>query len=153
MGYPEKVNYKYLGVILNAAFNLRGSVIFINKKLKGYLSRNDWIVKKFFTPKSLIVLNRYYQEPRIIYGLNPLLDMGNVIDIAQKASLKYLRSLLGVKNNVSSRRCRLVFGWPKLEHNLLVRLVKNVKIYMSHFSVFPNIYQKTLEEYRKWAGI
>lgn len=152
-GYPVKVNYKYLGVILNAALDPRGSVIFINKKLKGYLSRNDWIVKKFFTPKSLIVLNRYYQESRIIYGLNPFLDMGDVIDIAQKASLKYLRSLLGLKNNVSSRRCRLVFGLPKLEHNLLVRLVKNVKIYMSHFGVFPVIYQKTLEEYRKWACI
>jgi hypothetical protein len=151
-GYPVKVNYKYLGVILNAAIDPRGSVILINKKLKGYLSRNDWIVKKFFTPKSLIILNRYYQESRIIYGLNPFLDMGDVIDIAQKASLKYLRSLLGLKNNVSSRRCRLVFGLPKLEHNLLIRLVKNVKTYMSYFKGMPKIYLKTLEEYGKWAG-
>jgi len=152
-GYPVKMNYKYLGIVLNKALDPRNSVIMINNKLKGYLSRNDWIVKKFFTPKSLITLSRYYQESRIIYGLNPFLDMGDVIDIAQKASLKYLRSILGLKHNVSSRRCRLVFGLPKLEHNLLVRLVKNVKKYKEHFGEIPSIYNRTLEEYRKWSGL
>jgi hypothetical protein len=152
-GYPVKVNYKYLGIILNKAIDPRGSVILINNKLKGYLKRNDWIVKRFFTPKSLIVLSKYYQESRIIYGLNPFLDMGDVIDIAQRAALKYLRSLLGLKNNVSIKRSRVVFGLPKLEHQLLLRLVKNLSKYESHFGEFPEIYSRTLEEYQKWTGL
>jgi hypothetical protein len=98
-------------------------------------------------------MSKYYQESKIVYGLNPFLDMGDVIDIAQKAALKYLRSLLGLKNNVSSLRSRLVFGLSKLEHNLITRLVKNVRKYQEHFLEFPEIYRKTLEEYRKWAGL
>ena len=64
--------------------------------------------------------------------------MGDVIDIAQRAALKYLRSLLGLKNNVSSKRSRIVFGLPKLEHQLLIRLVKNVSKYSEHFEEFLN---------------
>jgi len=79
--------------------------------------------------------------------------MGDVVDIAQKAALKYLRSILGLKNNVSSRRSRLVFGLPKLEHQLIVRLVKNISKYIKHFQEFPDIYGKTIEEYGKWLNI
>jgi hypothetical protein len=96
-------------MVLDKNIDPRGSVILVNNKLQDYLTRNNWIIKKYFTPRSLITLGRYYQESRIIYGLNAFLDMGNVIDIAQRASLKYLRSIVGLNHNVSSNRCRLAF--------------------------------------------
>lgn len=89
-GYHAKTNYRYLGMVLYRAIDPRGSVIFVNNKLQDYLTRNNRIIKKYFTPRSLIILGRYYQESKIIYGLNGFLDMSHAIDVAQRASLKYL---------------------------------------------------------------
>ena len=152
-GYPVKNQYKYLGIMLDTRLDPRGSVVALNFKLKEYLNRSNWIIKKYFTPKSLITLARVYQESRIVYGLCSFLDHGDVIDIAQNAQLKYIRSLLGLKNNVSKRRTRMVFGLPKLEHMLLCRLMKNVKKYVDHFGEYPSIYDKTVRMYAEWSGL
>ncbi len=64
-----------------------------------------------------------------------------------------MRSLLSLKHNVSKRRTRLTFAIPKMEHQLLVRLVANVYKYTAHFGEFPTIYNRTLEVYGGWSGL
>lgn len=152
-GFPIKNNYKYLGMRIDSTLSPKGGLIELNAKLKEYLNRNNWIIRKYFTPKSLIILSKVFQESRIVYGLSSWLDCGDLIDMAQNASLKYIRGLLGLKHNVSKRRSRLVFGLPKMEHLLLCRLIDNVKKYVDHFGEFPSIYETTLKTYEKWSGI
>jgi hypothetical protein len=118
-----------------------------------YLKRNSWLIKDHFIPKSLVQLSRIFQESRIVYGLKPFLNLGKIIDMEQHASLKYIRSLLGLQHNVSRKRTRMAFGIPKLEHILLCRLVKNIGKYTANFEEFPTIYQNTLNEYEKWSNI
>ena len=50
---------------------------------------------------------------------------------------------LFLKMRHSTKRCRT----GKLEHNLLIRLVKNVNMYLDHFGEYPEIYRKALDEY------
>ena len=151
-GFPLKQHYKYLGLYLDANLHPTQSIEETNRNLKDYLSRNAWLLKKHFTCKSLINIYHYYQESRVIYGLCSYLDNGPLIDKAQKWAMKYLRSLLGLKDNVSTRRTRLAFNLTKFEYKLLPRLVKNIKKFQNHFGYTPSIYDKTLEVYEKDMG-
>ena len=39
----------------------------VNKKLSDYLKRNNWLLKTYFSPKSLLLLTNYYQISRLTY--------------------------------------------------------------------------------------
>lgn len=152
-GYPIKNRYRYLGMIVDRTLNPEGTIAASNEKLYAYIKRNEWLMKKYFTPKSLVQIGQYFQNSRIVYGLNIFLDKFSVINKAQCAAQKYLKSTLGLKNNVSSGRIRMTLGIPKLEHQLVVRLHKNLTKYENHFGEFPSLYSPLVEHYNDWLGI
>ena len=149
-GFPIKVNYKYLGIILNEKLNPIGSLNAVNKKLETYMTRNQWLIKKYFTPKSLVTISLYYQYSRIGYGMACFLDMPDVINKVERFSMKYTKSILGLKNYVSSDKVRLTLNRPEEGKNLWVLLRKNLTKYREHFGEDSWIYNKQNWKYLKW---
>ena len=113
-GYPVCKDYKYLGLVLNKEVNPKESIEKAVTKLNTYITRNEWLIKEFFSPKSLIQLTQYFQISRLTYGMNVYLDHSKIIDLVQKATQKFIRSALGLKFNASSARTRLALGLSKL---------------------------------------
>ena len=64
--YPIKGNYKYLGAEINNEISPMTHLYIVNKKLSDYLKRNNWLLKTYFSPKSLLLLANYYQISRLI---------------------------------------------------------------------------------------
>ena len=149
-GYPIKQNYKYLGIILNSTLNPIGSLKLTDKRLDKYISRNRWLIKKYFTPKSLVTISLYYQYSRIGYGMNCFLDMPDVNKEIEKYSMKYTKSILGLSNHVSSDKVRLTLNRPEESKSLWVLLRKNINKYIEHYGEKPILYNKINWKNEKW---
>ena len=54
--YPIKANYKYLGVEINNEISPMTHLYNVNWKLSDYLKRDNWLLKTYFSPKSLLLL-------------------------------------------------------------------------------------------------
>ena len=57
----------------------------INKKLADYPKRNNWLMKKYFSPKSLLLIANYYQISRLTYGMCNFIDDKRIMDSLEKA--------------------------------------------------------------------
>ena len=150
--YPVKSFYRYLGVRIDDNLNPRPHLLQVEKKLNGYLSRNRWLIKQYFTPKTMVYLAQCFQISRLSYGMSIFLDKGKIIDTVERLSMKYVKSIVGVDRNVSNVRMRLALGIPKLEHLLFLRLNKIVRKYEGHFNECPYEYRNILNIYYNWIG-
>ena len=66
-GYSKEKIYKYLGLHIDKDINPEVSLKKQFEKLDEYLVRNKWLIKKYFTPKTLIQISQYFQFSRIGY--------------------------------------------------------------------------------------
>ena len=66
--------------------------------------------------------------------------------------MKYVKSILGIRNNVSSDRVRLILCRPRIEYLLWLMLRKNIGKYVSNFGEYPEIYREVDSLYEKWLG-
>jgi len=119
-GYPVKLTYKYPGIKLDSQLSSLTGLEEVKKKLNIYLSRNKWINKSTLTPKSLINLSTYYQRSRMVYGMSCFLDMSKIIDSVERGNLRYIKSILGLSNQVNSDRLRIILNRPLDRHSLWV---------------------------------
>lgn len=103
---------------------------------------------KYFSPKTLLQIANYYQMSRLSYGLCVYLDWGNLMESLEKTRLKYFRSILGTKDNVSSNLLRVVLNLPKMEYLLYNRLLNVVCKYQYHFNQRPTIYDNILSAFQ-----
>ena len=149
-GYPVKKTYKYLGVKLDSKLSPLPGLIEVNSKLSIYLKRNNWLIKKHFSPRSLTLISDYYQKSRLVYGMSSFLDDPYTITQVERHSVQYTKSVLGLKNCVNSRRIRLALGRPKVEHLLWLLLRKNLDKYERHFGTRPALYLKVDQLYTQW---
>ena len=149
-GYPVKVTYKYLGMKLNSQLSPLTGLEETKKKLEVYLMRSNWINRSTLTPKSLINLSMYYQRSRVIYGMSCFLDVKGIIDAVERGNLQYTKSILGLSNQVSSDRLRIILNRPLDRHSLWVLMRKNMRKYKNHFGDEPWIFNKIDSEYEKW---
>ena len=78
----------------------------VNKKLSDYLKRNNWLLKTYFSPKSLILLANYYQISRLTY-----VYIFRIMESVETTRLKYFISILGTKNNVSNKLVLCLQKW------------------------------------------
>ncbi len=81
----------------------------------------------------MINLSMYYQMSRVIYGMSCFLDMKGIIDAIERGNLQYTKYILGLSNQVSSVRLRIVLNRPLDRHSLLVLMRKNMRQYKNHF--------------------
>ena len=75
-GYPLKNWYKYLGIAMNYNLDPTNHLYVINRKISEYLVKNRWLMKTYFSPKTLILLANYFQMSRLSYGMCTYLDNG-----------------------------------------------------------------------------
>ena len=150
-GYPIKKNYKYLGITINNNISPREGLEQLNKKLEVYLARSTWINRKFFTPKSLMSLAGYYQHSRLVYGMSCFLDDKKLIEYVESGCMKYVKAILGLKNQVNSNRLRVILNAPLNRHNLWALMRKTRRKYKEHFGEEPWIYNKADHQYETWV--
>ena len=86
-----------------------------------------WLMEEYFSPKSLIQLASYYQVSRMSYGMCTYIDNGKVMDSLEKMTMKYLRSIINVKDNVKSNLLRVTMNLPKMEYLLYNRLLNVIQ--------------------------
>lgn len=141
-----------VGIKLDANLSPTTHLYNVNRKLSDYLKRNEWLLKAYFTPKSLIQLANYYQTSRLTYGLSNFLDAGNIMESLEKARLKYFRSILGTKDNIKSNLLRVVFNLPKMEYALYPRLLRTVEKYYQHFGERPTMFDHIIEAFDRRLG-
>lgn len=86
-------------------------------------------MKKYFSPKSLLLIANYYLISRITYGMCNYIDDKRIMDSLEKARLKYFKSIINLKNNIKNNLLRLVLCLPKNEYLLFNRLLSVVNKY------------------------
>ena len=133
-GYPLKNQYKYLGITFNYNLDPTNHLYNINRKLSEYLKRNQWLLKKYFSAKSLMQIANYYQISKLTYGMCIFIDEKNIMESLEKARMKYIRSIINIKDNVKSNLLRLVLCMPRIEYNLFNRLINVIEKYEKHFN-------------------
>ena len=122
----------------------------MNKKLEVYMTRNNWLIKMDFTPKSLVTISLYYQYSRIGYRMASFLDMPHIMSKVEGFSMNYTKSILGMKNYDCSDKLRLTLNRPSETKNLWVLHRKNLAKYKEHFGEVTWIYNKQNWKYEKW---
>ena len=146
-GYPIVPRYKYLGVVMDSHLNPRESVDGINKKIAIYLQRNYWLMKKYFTPKSLVTISTYYQRSRLIYGMNVFSDLEVIMEKIQRMTMSHIKGIMGMTSRASSRRLMLALGLASTRDTLAPMLLKNISKYIGHFGEKTTLYSKALEKH------
>ena len=149
--FPIRGNYKYLGVVLDSALSPRPHLLMIEKKLQVYLLKNKYIIKKYFSTKTLIDLAGSFQTSRIVYGACCFLDQEKTTEVVERLVIKYIKSIAGLKDNVQNNAVRATLGIPKMEYQLYPRLMKVFIKYEKHFGEVPEIYKKIIGAYNDWT--
>ena len=83
-GFPVVNQYKYLGILINYNLDPIGSIQETLKNLRVYVYRNKWLIKKYFSPKTLIEIAECFQHSRLTYGACVFLPNKKVIRINQR---------------------------------------------------------------------
>ena len=68
MTYSVVKQYRYLGILINNWLNPFVGLKEASKKIEVYIRRNKWLLKRYFSIKTLIQLIEYFQKSRITYG-------------------------------------------------------------------------------------
>ena len=156
-GYPVKNWYKYLGVRIDYNINPTAHLVMTKERLEIYMKRNNWLLKEYFSPKSLIQLCDYFQCSRLAYGMCVFLDDANIMEKLESIWMMFLRSILGFYDNVSSNRLRMAINIPKMEYELFVRLKRVIDKYKKHYGEEPVIYRDIMalfyKEINEYTGI
>lgn len=121
-------------------------------KLASYLKRNYWLIKKHFTPRSLVTLSlKLLLQVEDSFGMNCFLDKVDIFDTVESYFIKYVKSILGLKNCVNSDKVRLTLGKPKVQYGLWLLLRKNVRKYERHFGDKTRL-NIVMGKYEGWLG-
>jgi hypothetical protein len=75
-----------------------------------------------------------------------------MMEMAERMRLKYLKSIIGLTENVSNDRMRLVLHKHKLEVDLYMRLHETLKKYEMQFKERATLYDHIMRAYSNWLG-
>ena len=146
-GYPVKNWYKFLGVRLDYNLSPMIHLTKVRELLDVYTKRNEWLLKEYFSPKSLVQLCQYFQCSRLSYGMCTFFEDPRVMEKLEVTRMILLRSIMKMADNVSSNRFRMAINVPKMEYELFLRLKKVIEKYKKHFNEEPVIYRKIMAAY------
>ena len=80
LGFPIVKQYRYLGILINNWLNPIGGLKETSKKLEVYIKRNRWLLKRYFSIKTLIQLCEYFQKSRMTYGAAVFLQLNTIVN-------------------------------------------------------------------------
>lgn len=148
-GYPIKNWYKYLGVRIDSNLTPVIHLKMTNEKLSVYLQRNRWLLRDFFSPKSLVLIGDYFQNSRLSYGMCAFVDQTLTMSRLEATKMMLLRDILGYRHNVSNDRLRLALGLPHTEYILYPRLRKALRKYEEHFGERATVFDRHMDVFYK----
>ena len=151
-GFPIVNQYRYLGILINYDMNPIGSIEEVLKKLKVYISRNKWLIKKYFRAKTLIEIAECFQHSRLTYGACVFLPDKKIIRKIKDSCNYFYMSTLGMRDELDEDTINLIFARGRFENMLMVRLSRVLRKYENQFGSFPSTYTNIKEEYDNWLG-
>ena len=146
-GFPVVDHYRYLGVIINSKMSAKGHIMAQNRKVNAYFDKNFMLLKKYFTPFSLVRIVNIFVKSRLSYGLCCFLDSPACMKALDNSLLRHLKSIFGLPKLTSHKLIRVVLGEPELRTRLSLRLLKNWHKHKKHYGTYPDMYAKTLLNY------
>ena len=136
--------YKYLGIRMNKELNPMVHLEETRKRLNVYIKRNEYLINKYFSPRTRVQLCQCFQESRLFYVMCTFLDDKLVMEKLEKIRMTFMRSIMKLKCNVSTYRFRLALNLPKAELSLFVRLEMVKGKYKEHLNEEPTIYRNVM---------
>jgi hypothetical protein len=92
--------------------------------VSSYFERYGWLKRRYFTPKSLMILIDYFVKSRLLYGMCLFMRTRNNMDGLDSAVMKHIRMIFGLPPNTSQDRLRIMLGEPNIEIKLAIRQLK-----------------------------
>jgi hypothetical protein len=143
-GIPIVIKYKYLGVTLDNNLMPVTHLIEINQKMKKYIKKNDFLIKDYFSIKSLKILHQHFQESRLLYGMSIFMDIPVIIKIINKLKMRYFIKILGFHKTINNLKLLLMLCNPTMEFLLFPRLIEVIRKYVKHFNKTPSIHNELI---------
>jgi hypothetical protein len=146
-GIPIVDEYKYLGVLLGNDLDVKRHITSVKSKVSSYFERYSWLKKRYFTPKSLMILIDYFIKSRLMYGMCWFMRTRNNVEGLDSAAMKHICKMYGLSPNTSQDRIRIILAEPNIEIKLAIRILKILYKYRKHFKDSPSSYRKQLIRY------
>ena len=143
--YPIVDMYKYLGVYVNERLTLEFQATTGGHKLQKYIDRNKLLIRKYFSPRSLIKIFNYYQKSRLVYGMSSDLIHANSVRRLNTNIMKLIKNILGLPSGTRNTRLLLTLAVPNLASRLTIQLLKNLKKLKRFFGIDTDVYDKIIK--------
>ena len=109
--------------------NIIGGLKKTSKKIKVYILRNRWLLKKYFRIKTLIQLCVYFQKSNVTYGAAYFLQLNTIVNYIDEVCYRFMRNIIV-----------LMKGTPESRF-MFAKINKSYKKYRFHFNGYPNLYK------------
>lgn len=143
--YPIVDMYRYLGVYVNERLTLEFQATTGGNKLQKYVDRNRFLIRKYFSPRSLIKIFNYYQKSRLVYGMSSDLIHMNSIRRLNTNIMKLIKNILGLASGTRNTRLLLTLAVPNLASRLIIQLLKNLKKLRIFFDLDTRVFDKVVK--------
>ena len=152
LGFPIVKQYRYLGILINNWLNPIGGLKETSKKLEVYIKRNRWLLKRYFSIRTLIQLCEYFQKSRMTYGAAVFLQLNTIVNYIDEVCYRFMRNIIGLGKGTPKSRFMLAIGNGSFRNTMMIRLLKVIKKYRMHFNEHPTLYNDVINEFGKWYG-
>ena len=152
LGFPIVKQYRYLGILINNWLNPIGGLKETSKKIEVYISRNRWLLKRYFSIKTLIQLCEYFQKSRMTYGAAVFLQLNTIVNYIDEVCYRFMRNIIGLGKGTPKSRFMLAIANGSFRNTMMIRLLKVIKKYRMHFNEHPTLYNDIINEFGKWYG-
>ena len=143
-GIPIVNKYKYLGITLDNNLIPVTHLIETNQKMKKYMEKNDFLIKDYFSIKSLKILHQHFQESRLLYCMSIFMDLPVILKIINKIKMRYFIKILGLHKTINNLKLLLMLCNPTMEYLLFPRLIEVIRKYVKHFNRSPSIHNELI---------
>ena len=152
LGFPVVKQYRYLGILINNWLNPIGGLKETSKKLEIYIRRNKWLLKRYFSIKTLIQLCEYFQKSRMTYGAAVFLQLNTIVDYIDEVCYRFMRNILGLGKGTPKSRFMVAIANGGFRNTMMIRLLKVIMKYRVHFNEHPKLYNNIINKFFEWYG-
>ena len=122
LGFPIVKQYRYLGILINNWLNPIGGLKETSKKLEVYIKRNRWLLKRYFSIRTLIQLCEYFQKSRMTYGAAVFLQLNTIVNYIDEVCYRFMRNIIGLGKGTPKSRFMLAIGNGSFRNTMMITL-------------------------------
>ena len=141
-----------MNILINNWLNPIGGLKKTSKKIEIYIKRNRWLLKRYFSIKTLIQLCEYFQKSRMTYGAVVFLQLNTIINYIDEVCYRFMRNIIGLGKGTPKSRFMLAIANGSFRNTMMIRLLKVIKKYRIYFNEHPTLYNDIINEFGKWYG-